>query len=419
MLKDEQQFDIVIAGAGPAGSSAAIHLARSGARVALVEQKSFPRPKLCGEFISPECLTHFERLGVLESMLAGGATTLDKTVFYSRRGRNCEVPSIWFGGMALGLSRAEMDNRLLERARECGATIFTETSVTGLIQQEEKVAGVAVRNGTGNFELRAPLVIDATGRARQLARYIQKQRHEQKHRDEQKQREVPLQRERSRPQFVAFKAHLENTTVEAGSCEIYFYTGGYGGLSSVENGRSNLCFIVSSPDVRDLGSDVEALLKKLVMSNARAAETLKSARPASEWLSVALNGFGRQNPVPAPGLVAIGDAASFIDPFTGSGMLMALESGALVGKIVAAHLGSLVNEATINAISTSYSDAYNRRFDSRLRICSMLRRAAFFPRLAEATIVASRISSSLRRRLAIATRQPDSTNFGPKLEHRY
>jgi flavin-dependent dehydrogenase len=413
MLKDAQQFDIVIAGAGPAGSSAAIHLARSGARVVLVEQKSFPRAKLCGEFISPECLTHFERLGVLESMLAGGATTLDKTVFYSRRGRNCEVPSIWFGGMALGLSRAEMDNRMLERARECGATIFTETSVTGLIQQEEKVRGVAVRNGTGTFELRAPLVIDATGRARQLARHIQKKR------DEQKLRDVPRQRERSRPQFVAFKAHLENTTVEAGSCEIYFYTGGYGGLSSVENGRSNLCFIVSSPDVRDLGSDVEALLKKLVMSNARAAETLKAARPASEWLSVALNGFGRQNPVPAPGLAAIGDAASFIDPFTGSGMLMALESGALVGKIVAAHLGSLVNETTLDAISTSYSVAYNRRFDARLRICSLLRRAAFFPRLAEAAIVASRISSSLRRRLAIATRQPDSTNFGPKLEHRY
>ena len=57
-------FDVIIAGAGPAGSSAAIHLARQGVRVLLIEQKKFPRAKLCGEFISPECQKHFENLGV-------------------------------------------------------------------------------------------------------------------------------------------------------------------------------------------------------------------------------------------------------------------------------------------------------------------------------------------------------------------
>ena len=63
-------FDVIIAGAGPAGSSTAIHLARNDLRVLLVEQKKFPRPKLCGEFISPECQRHFQNLGVAESMLA-------------------------------------------------------------------------------------------------------------------------------------------------------------------------------------------------------------------------------------------------------------------------------------------------------------------------------------------------------------
>src|ERR687887_417265 len=61
-------FDVIIVGGGPAGASAAIHLAGRGARVLLAEQKRFPREKLCGEFISPECLEHFARLGVLERM---------------------------------------------------------------------------------------------------------------------------------------------------------------------------------------------------------------------------------------------------------------------------------------------------------------------------------------------------------------
>src|SRR5882672_2191911 len=112
-------YDVIIAGGGPAGSSAAIHLAMRGARVLLVEQKKFPRPKLCGEFISPECWFHFRRLGVDAEMLSSHPARITETVFYSSRGRRINVPSDWFAGTntALGLSRAEMDHRLLERAK--------------------------------------------------------------------------------------------------------------------------------------------------------------------------------------------------------------------------------------------------------------------------------------------------------------
>ncbi|MCM3871282.1 MAG: FAD-dependent monooxygenase, partial [Pyrinomonadaceae bacterium] len=89
-------YDVAIAGAGPAGTSAAIHLATQGARVLLVEQKRFPRAKLCGEFISPECLQHFERLRVSDQMISAGPATLTQTVFYSRKGRSINVPSEWF-----------------------------------------------------------------------------------------------------------------------------------------------------------------------------------------------------------------------------------------------------------------------------------------------------------------------------------
>ena len=85
-MSNQFDYDVIIAGGGPAGSSAAIHLTMAGARVLLVEQKKFPRAKLCGEFISPECAPHFERLGVAEQMLAAGPARLTETVFYSRKG---------------------------------------------------------------------------------------------------------------------------------------------------------------------------------------------------------------------------------------------------------------------------------------------------------------------------------------------
>src|SRR6266478_4379798 len=116
-------YDVIIAGGGPAGASAAIHLAMHGARVLLAEQKKFPRAKLCGEFISPECALHFDRLGVADQIFAARPARLSATVFYSRRGKSVCVPSSWFGagGLALGLSRTEMDERLLRRASDAGA----------------------------------------------------------------------------------------------------------------------------------------------------------------------------------------------------------------------------------------------------------------------------------------------------------
>src|SRR5918997_572363 len=120
MSESSNSYDVMVVGGGPAGTSAAIHLANVGIRVLLAEQKKFPRAKLCGEFISPECLEHFRRLGVVERMTEAGGARLVKTVFYSRGGKSVPVPSEWFANgseVALGLSRAEMDERLLARAR--------------------------------------------------------------------------------------------------------------------------------------------------------------------------------------------------------------------------------------------------------------------------------------------------------------
>lgn len=390
-MNKEFNYDVIIAGGGPAGASAAIHLSTRGARVLLAEQKKFPRAKLCGEFISPECVPHFARLGVAERMLAAGPAKLTETVFYSRKGKSVSVPSTWFGagGIALGLSRAEMDEQLLRRASDAGAQVLEETHVTDLLFDKDRVAGLRVKHDGREVSYRAPLTVDATGRTRALARRVGQSRNKTKsHR-------APL---------VAFKAHLENTRVAPGACEIYFYRGGYGGLSSIENGLSNLCFIASAREVREGGADAERVMREVVCQNRRAAYALAHARACTPWLAVSLEGFGRHAVTPATGLLAIGDAASFIDPFTGSGMLMALESGELAAGLIGNHLTAIRSGVGLAELETRYRAAYRKRFHSRLRACSLMRRAAFFPGLAQLAIQVFGASDSLRRRVSRATR---------------
>ena len=393
MLKPHSNnYDVIIAGGGPAGASAAIHLARGGVRVLLVEQKKFPRAKLCGEFISPECQAHFEKLGVADAMIASAPALIDETVFYSSKGHHIAVPSKWFIGSrpAYGLSRSVMDEVLLRSARENGVVVYENGSITEPVLDGERVAGVRAKINGDHHDFRAPITVDATGRARILSRKLA---HENA----------------KRPTLVAFKAHLKKTKVAPGACEIYFYPGGYGGLSTVESGTSNLCFIIAAEHVKRCNSDPNVVLRECVMKNPRAAETLETAEVNSEWLSASWERFGRQRPSSAPGLLAIGDSAAFIDPFTGSGMLMAFESGDLVARVILRHRADSGSE-----LEADYTAHYRRAFDSRLRICGLIRRAAFSPRLAELCIAICGASERFRNRLARSTRaHSKSHNFLP------
>ncbi|HEV2705043.1 MAG TPA: NAD(P)/FAD-dependent oxidoreductase [Pyrinomonadaceae bacterium] len=383
------EFDAIVVGGGPAGASAAIHLALRGARVMLAERERFPRAKLCGEFISPECVAHFARLGVGERMSLAGAQTVARTVFYTRAGRGVDVPSEWFGvageRRALGLSRARMDNALLTRAREVGVEVV-EGATASAVVEDGGVRGVRLQVDGKEHLCRARVTLDATGRARTLARRVVQGRRG---------------KELKRAPLVAFKAHLEGARGEAGACEIYFYEGGYGGLSPVEEGLSNLCFIVRASDARAHASDAGRLMTEVLMRNARARESLAGARVASAWLGVALDSFGRGETTPTTGLLTVGDAASFIDPFTGSGMLMALESGELAAETIA-RWGEGESFASLARV---YASLYEERFGARLRLCGLLRRAAFAPRAAsELAVCVLGMSAGLRRTIARATR---------------
>lgn len=454
LSKMMSDFDVIVVGGGPGGASAAIHLAASGARVLLAEQKRFPREKLCGEFISPECLEHFARLGVLGRMEMAGGSRVSETVFYTPSGRSLSVPSEWFGtgigsalgtggiaaagangdaapgtrtGAALGLSRAEMDKNLLVRARESGVCVLEDAALAGVLVEGGRVVGVRLRVGGEEFKRTARVVIDATGRQRIVTRRAERElrglnengaaedgadvddgesEKVAHHAGETRGGVRHVSEVRARARLVAFKAHLEGARGESGICEIYFYPGGYGGLSPVEGGASNLCFIARARDVRARGSDAERVMREVLMRNRRAAFTLEGARAKTRWLGVSVESFGRHEPAPFDGLLAVGDAAAFIDPFTGSGMLMALESGELAALAVSRWLAEAHADGTqFDSLARDYRRSYGARFDSRLRVCGLLRRAAFAPtQLAELAAVALGVSTRLRRRLARSTR---------------
>ncbi len=384
---------IAIIGAGPAGTSLAIRLARENFKVCLIERERFPRQKLCGEFISPECLRHFRELGVFEEMLTAGGERIAETAFYAANGKRVSVPSKWFKSDeegALSLSRAAMDSRLLTRAKSLGVEVLEHHSAVGLLQNEKEIGGVKVRAKDGGAkEVFADLIIDATGRARVLGKLI-----ERKHGDKQKQRTKDKGQE---TKLIGFKTHLENVRLDEGVCEIYFFRGGYGGLSYVEDDLANFCFLVRAEVVREFSSNARQIIKNLIFQNRRAAETLARARPVRDWLAVSIDGFGEKNLHAAKNLFAVGDAGAFIDPFTGSGMLMAFESAEILAN-------AITENSAVETIAARYKIEHARRFGRRLFVCSLLRRAAFAPALAGVFISALSVGNTPRKFLARATR---------------
>ena len=381
------EHDVIIVGAGPSGSSTAIRLVRAGLSVLLLEQKKFPRQKLCGEFISPECLPYFAELGVLDKMKIEGSA-IERTVFYARNGKSVAVPSEWFGAEhALGLSRATMDDVLLDRARAIGVDIVEDAHVTGVISTGERVQGVTIRD---RADVLAQLTIDATGRSRILAREIEKLRNN---------------RRKARADYVAFKAHARGASIRPADCEIYGFPGGYGGCVRIERDLYNLCFIVSSEIARRYRSNADAIVVDVVCKNLRACDALQEIYIDGDWLAVPIESYGPAELAPAEGLLAVGDAAGFIDPFTGSGILLAVQSAQVISDAIAVEFAKPQAERSFQELADRYHRRYHAAFDRRLRASSLVRRAAFTPFLGETIVRILALSRGLTQTLARATRQ--------------
>ncbi len=377
----------MIAGGGPAGSSTAIRLASAGFRVTLIERERFPREKLCGEFISPESLRHFASLGVLGQMLDAGGARISATHFFDIRGRGIVIPSqvLDAGECALGLSRARMDEVLLRRAGEAGAEVIEEAAAAGVEMVDGRVAAVRVRTASGDKRIEGGLFIDATGRSGILAKLAAKENGSGGNR-------------RRGTKIVGFKTHFRGAALGRDACEIYSFPGGYGGASPVEGGRVNVCLFLTADAVKLAGGSGDRILEDAVMVNPRARSSLFGAARDGEWLTVAVDDFGVWGMPAATNLLTVGDAAGFADPFTGSGILLALESSELLAGCITGHWDDA------DALAEHYRTEYKQRFASRFGVLRLLRRAAFSPFWGKMAIAALRRSEGLRTMLARATR---------------
>jgi menaquinone-9 beta-reductase len=381
--------DALVIGAGPAGSGAAILLAAQGLRVLLVEKSRFPREKLCGEFLSPETLPVFARLGVGERLFEAGAQPINQYTLFAPDGRGVAIPMNWIagaGGVGLGLSRAAMDAILLNRAREVGVEVREGFHVSPRLARDGDVTLIEGKADGGRVErFAARLVINAAGRHRLFA--------------------APASREPSRlneSRVFGCKVHLRGVAGLDGGGELYFFKDGYGGLSHVEGGRTNLCFLTTEKTLRAAKGDRQKLLEMTLLTNPAARRRLAGASVDGDWLGTGPITYGRQSAT--PDVLSVGDAGAFIDPFTGSGMLLALHSAELAAAVVKQVMEARRRLDAAEVIAR-YAASHRAAFGWRFRVSAALRAVAFRPRARN--VLASLLTrhASLARLLAVNTRR--------------
>jgi len=381
-------YDVIIIGAGPAGSTAAIQLAQGGRRALLLEKGRLPREKLCGEFITPECLDVFDRLGVRGRMFDAGARVIRRFTLFAPDGRSLDVPMEWIAGghpHAIGLSRAVMDWVLVERAREVGVEVREGVHVSPRLRREGGLSVIEGKADGATVEhLAAPLVIDASGRNGVFSNRVRQ----------------PVSRFKGSRLFGC-KVHLRGVEGLHELGELFFFRDGYGGMSEVENDRVNLCFLTTEATLREAKGDRQRLLDLTLRSNPAARRRLQHAEFDGEWLGAGPLIYGRRRTM--PGVLTVGDAAAFIDPFTGSGMLLALASGELAAKVVSGSFAT--GEREVGVIERRYDTLYRAQFGWRFRVSAMLRSLAFNPTARNALVTLLARHQNLMKLAALGTRQ--------------
>jgi len=332
-------YDVLIVGGGLAGSSAAIQLAERGFRVLLLEKQRYPAHKLCGEFLSVEVQAMFERLGVCGAVWQAGAQPVDHTRLSSAGGAVFEQA---LPGTALGLSRYALDRLLAGRARAVGATVrdgVAVQSIAGTLGD-----GFAVEAAGETLEAR--LVLGAYGKRSTLDRKLDRSFLE------------------AHSPFVAFKAHFAGLDLP-GVIELHAFAGGYCGLSPVEAGRVNVCWIAHEAVLRAAGGTPEGMIAQVLGQNPMLARHFQSLRRVSDrFVAVSQLSFASKGAF-AGDVCMIGDTAGMIAPLCGDGMAMALRSAELVAPLAAALLQGRMDAP---AFRRRYEQGWRREFGLRMRL---------------------------------------------------
>jgi len=370
----QTDFDAIIIGAGPAGSSAAIRLATAGWSVALIEKQTFPRRKVCGECVAASNLPLLDALGIGRDFADQAGPELKRVaLMHGVQSVLADLPA--FGdarhpwGRALG--RETLDTLLLARARAAGATVLQPWAV-------QKISGLAGRHHctvrealSGRLRhLRAPVAILAHGSWEPLPE------------------ERAVQRmARSGSDLLAFKANFSAGNLAAGTLPVLAFDGGYGGMVQADGAQLTLACCIRADRLdalrraapgRAAGDVVEDMLKRQCQG---VRETLDGAIRCGSWLA-----SGPLRPGVRlrddDGVFRIGNAAGEAHPIIGEGISMALQSAWLLCARLEAERPSRAAGAQVNwqrGARARYAADWRHHFAPRLRVAAGLANLAMRP----------------------------------------
>jgi menaquinone-9 beta-reductase len=349
-------YDVIVVGAGLAGCSAAIQLAAQGVTVLLLEQSRYPTHRLCGEFLSVEVLATFVQLGILDAVREAGAHPIQEAYLTTSSGASFhrKLP-----GTALGLSRYQLDSILFKRAQAAGADCRDGTAVrtvTGTLQEGFTVS-------TRQEDFRGRIVIGAFGKRSSLDRKLNRD----------------FVRQRS--PWVACKAHYRlhgESTELSNRIELHAFPGGYCGLSQIEAGQINVCWIAHERILQSISSAEDRLTPVALFQNSVLAERLQSMHRLRTAQSLTQISFAVKDKFEGD-ILMMGDAGGMITPLCGDGMAMALRSTELAVPWVVKQLQGKLRQGEFQ---TQYERLWQREFKPRLQLGRLMHSLFVQPSLA-------------------------------------
>jgi menaquinone-9 beta-reductase len=341
--------DVVVVGAGPAGAAAAILLAERGASVILLDRAEFSRPKICGEYLSPEAARVLDRLGVLKDVDAAGAQPLAGMRIIAPDGRaligRYPTEGRWRGyrDHALAIPREVFDRILLERARSLPVDVRERHRVTDLLLEGRQVTGVRGLDAAGRpFEIASRLVVGADGRQSIVARALGLVR---PHR---------LQR-------IAFIRDVGGLDGFDHLGEIYVDPPDYSILNPVAPGIVNLSLVVPLAHAKPYRGRPETFVEARLKQLRHLRPRLQGMRPAGPLMAMGPLAYRVAEPRHG-GVLLAGDAAGFYDPFTGEGLFIALRSAEMLAEV--AHDALRLGDVSARALAP-YTRARRSAFSDK------------------------------------------------------